>query len=425
MLTEQGDIGGIGHLRVFDAPAPVAREIGGQLVDRGQGISIGGIADGMDRHLETVHRRAAHQVPQLRAIQHFEPAMARLVGIGLLEQRPARAERAIEPELDPVQPQPVVIQPLRRPRPADQQHGRHAIGIGHDAQVQPPGVASAAEGHPVLDRGAHVGHRRHAMAEEFDLRLVQGKVGIGGARRRHVAGDKRHGIVNQHAGRRARSGLSHDLAACRVCRLRGHAACRKRRTAGPDGMAVGAFQHHRAIAHHGIEFGGGGEPAQAPGLLVPAAPDKPGPRREFCGIGGQQRLRFLQRAGARKVERQLGKAGVHDMGMAVDEAGQHGPTFEIDVIVDLRFGPVAEIEQLHDPPVFVHDHAGKAVHAAVAADRHAVDIVEMGSGKGRGGKTGQDACCQQGYADHLPACGIWRTSALVSCRPPPMACTRA
>src|SRR3546814_1220041 len=83
--------------------------------------------------------------------------------IGCLQPRPARAERAVEIELHPDHAQLVVIQPGRRPRPADQRHIVDVVAIADDADRQRMFVAGAAKALPVLDRRAPIGDRRDPL----------------------------------------------------------------------------------------------------------------------------------------------------------------------------------------------------------------------------------------------------------------------
>src|SRR3546814_10474976 len=70
-LGEARDVGGVDDLRMFDAPAALARNVGGQVGgevgDGRQSLGIGGVADRVDRDLELVHRRAHHLVAKLRS----------------------------------------------------------------------------------------------------------------------------------------------------------------------------------------------------------------------------------------------------------------------------------------------------------------------------------------------------------------------
>ncbi len=62
---KRGDVGGIDDLRMLDAPAAVAGIGAGQLLDRAEHLGVGGVADRVDRDLEAVQRRAAHEVAEL------------------------------------------------------------------------------------------------------------------------------------------------------------------------------------------------------------------------------------------------------------------------------------------------------------------------------------------------------------------------
>ena len=97
-----------------------------------------------------------------------------------------------------------------------------------------------------------------------------------GGRRRHLRFDQRHRSIDEQAGR------SHPRRA-RSCRrrIRGRAvtpAAFMRRAVGDDGMAVDPLEHHRPVADHGVEVGGGREALVRPQLLVPAAADDPARR---------------------------------------------------------------------------------------------------------------------------------------------------
>ena len=170
---------------MLDAPAAVALVILGQLLDRRERLRICAIADGMRGDLEIVHRGAAHHVEQLGVVDERQAALARHVRIIGLEQRPARAERAIEIELHAVEPQPVVIQPGGRAGAADRDHRLDPGGIGHDANAQPAFVPGAAIGLPIVDRRAHIGDAGNAECEQMVLRRDQRSIAIDRARWRH------------------------------------------------------------------------------------------------------------------------------------------------------------------------------------------------------------------------------------------------
>ena len=73
----------------------------------------------MDRHLEAVHRRAAHEVAKFGVVEEERAALARRIRIRRLECRAARAQRAVGEELDADHSQPAPVEPRRRPGTGD------------------------------------------------------------------------------------------------------------------------------------------------------------------------------------------------------------------------------------------------------------------------------------------------------------------
>src|SRR3546814_1987081 len=61
-LAEAREIGGVDDLRVLDPPAAIALVGVRHRLDRIERLGVGLVADRVDRDLEAVHRRAAHQV---------------------------------------------------------------------------------------------------------------------------------------------------------------------------------------------------------------------------------------------------------------------------------------------------------------------------------------------------------------------------
>ena len=92
---------------------------------------------------------------------------------------------------------------------------------------------------------------------------------------------------------------------------------------GPAGMAIDALQIDRAIGHRAIQFGRGRKAPEAPFLLVPAAPEDPRTGFVFSSEGTDLVERFLERIGVRQVERQRADTDPHDMGMRIDQPGDH------------------------------------------------------------------------------------------------------
>jgi hypothetical protein len=147
-----------------------------------------------------------------------------------------------------------------------------------------------------------------------------------------------------------------------------------------------------------------------------------------CGISGDPPQRFFQRFGRRQVEREGGKADVHDPGVAIDQPRHHHPALAIDPVVHPR-GLVALVEHLDDPAVIADDQPGQPLDVAGGIKGYAVDIVDQGIGQRRPGhganhQRGRHRARTQLHRC-LPGSGSRRTSAEVSWRPPPMAWTSA
>ena len=113
-LRQPPDVGRIENLGMFDPPAAVGAIGLAQFLIRTDDLRIGGIADGMHRDLEMIHRGAAGEVLQFGIVHQLKPARARRVAVRRLEPRPARAKRTIGVELDPGHAQAVAIEPRRR-----------------------------------------------------------------------------------------------------------------------------------------------------------------------------------------------------------------------------------------------------------------------------------------------------------------------
>src|SRR3546814_3051200 len=85
---------------MFDAPAALARNVGGQVGgevgDGRQSLGIGGVADRVARDLELVHRRAHHLVAKLRGGKEGQALLPRRVAVRRLQPSAARSERSEE-----------------------------------------------------------------------------------------------------------------------------------------------------------------------------------------------------------------------------------------------------------------------------------------------------------------------------------------
>ncbi len=200
-LAKAGEIGGVGHFRALDPPAPLALIGQRHFLDGGERGGGGLVAVGHKGHLEAVDRRAADRVLELDVAeaQLDLRALGRRIGVGRLERGGAGFQRAIQHDLHAVQPQPVVVEPRRRPGSADQRHRLGARRIGHDPQRQRAEIAGPAIGLPVLDRRAHIGDGGDAAFEHDLLRLDQRHVAVLGPGPRAGAGggDAREAELHQ------------------------------------------------------------------------------------------------------------------------------------------------------------------------------------------------------------------------------------
>ena len=411
---------------MLDPPAPVTLVAFRKLFDRSQHFGIGGVTDGVHGTLEIVHAGAAHQIAQLRRREQRQTLRARIVVIGCLEHRPARTERAVEKKLDPAHPQAVVIEPAGRLRPGNQFKRLEAVGIGHDPDLQPPAIAGAAEGAPVGHAGAHVGDRGHALGQQHILRLGEGEIAVLGAGRGNDLAHQGFRIVDKHARRRA-LGIADDLAARRIGRLGGDACGGDGQRVAPVGVIIRTFQPHRAIGHHGVKLGGGGEAAKAPLFLIPSAPENPRTARIVLRKGLDLRQRVLERSGVRQVERERAKADIHHVDMGVDHPGDQHAALAVEPVIDLRTRLAAR-EHGHNLAILVKHEAGEALDLAFLANRHAVDIIDQRIGQGRdsqrkerGGGERRDSKTQFSHPSSGTRRGRRVMSAEVSLRPPPAA----
>ena len=159
-------------------------------------------------------------------------------------------------------------------------------------------------------------------------------------------------------------------------------------------------------------------------LLIPAAPDDPLPVRMRRRIGRDARLGFGEAPGHRQVERHGRQPHAHHVDVGIDKAGHQHPALAIDGIVRAGGALVTPVEHLHDPAIVADDKAGQPLDIALLVKGKAIDIVDQRIGKGGAGGEQREGCERTPHL-RFPGSGRRLTSALVSSRPPPMACTSA
>src|SRR5690606_21898262 len=167
---------------------------------------------------------------------------------------------------------------------------------------------------------------------------------------------------------------------------------------------------------------GGRETAKAPGLLVPTAPDDPWPLGMSRCIVGDLLLRFGKGSSAGEIDRQEAEAQAHHVHVRIDDAGDDGAASTVLAIVGARRA-LAFSYELADFAFVIDQYRFETGNRAVAIDCDAVDVVDQGVGEKGCGEEQRRRCKPTG--PHAPTSGRCRISALVSCRPPPIAWTLA
>src|SRR5690606_15785844 len=158
-----------------------------------------------------------------------------------------------------------------------------------------------------------------------------------------------------------------------------------------------ALEPDRPVAHHGIQFGGGGEAAETPDFLVPAAPDDPRAFGIGGGILGDLALGLGERAGFREVDGEQAQPEAHHVCVRVDQAGNDRPATAVLAVVGTR-GTFAIADELGDLALVVDQHGLEARDGAGAVYRDAVDVVDQRVGLGGYGE-GEEGAKKGNYAE--------------------------
>jgi hypothetical protein len=271
-----------------------------------------------------------------------------LVGVGLLEPRAARPERAVGIEFDPHHLEAVAVKPAGWLR--DFLKRAEAIGIDHQSDAQATSVAK----------------------EDF-LRLgeLPVTVGVGGVR--HGPFDQAPRIIDEQA--------VFYPPARRGCCGSGHASGLHCGAVDDDRVAVDPFEHDWPVTDDSIEVDRGWKAFDRPQFLVPSKADDPARIGIGHGVRAEPFLQLVERPGADEVQLKSAFAKPEHMPVRVDQAGKHRPPSSID---DIR---VAKLEQLAVKhvlhlAVIADQDSGEVLQPSVRIDLDAVEVVDQRVGMG-------------------------------------------
>ena len=106
------------------------------------------------------------------------------------------------------------------------------------------------------------------------------------------------------------------------------------------------------------------------------------------------------------------------MPVRIDKPGQHRQSTTIMAEIKLLWGLFLTGQKLADLALFIDEDGRKTDNLAILVERDAIDILDKSVGNGRGSECGEGCSRQKLKSSHR--LGNLRTSALVSCRPPPI-----
>jgi len=218
----------------------------------------------------------------------------RVVGVGLEHRGAAAAQCAVGEQLDRADGEEIIAVADQRTVRADDVEGLAGVADHRvDARGQLVRVGVLPVEPVVVQIDAGIADAGEADAGHLGQRRVQRSGFLRRGQRRHVGVDQLGGGVDEHAGRIALR-VALDASASRVGSGAGDAGELDRCTVGPRGVAVHAAQPHRPVGDRGIELAGGGEAAEFPDHLVPAAAADPFRLRMRLGVGLHLGQRFVQ-----------------------------------------------------------------------------------------------------------------------------------
>ena len=247
----------------------------------------------------------------------LQPARVRLVGIGLLQPRAARAERAVGEQLDPDHAQPVAVQPRRRVR-ARPPAGSMPVSIDHQPDLSRPAsparrIASQSAVEVLIDADARSRRSRAGCPAPWPA-----PASISRRRRRRdgLVSIRLPRVVDEQAVRRSRrrppaAWVAAVTPAAFIAALLATTAWPSTRSS-TTGRSLTTASRSAAV----------GKRLSGHSSWFQPKPDDPARFWDGGGIGAQPLLQVGDRAGAGQVELQRGEAEVDDMAVRVDQAGQ-------------------------------------------------------------------------------------------------------
>jgi len=273
LLREPRDARRAEVLGMFDAETAILGAVGPRNIGEDiEHVVIGAVADRMRRDVQPVRVGSADPLAQIGQARHADAALARRVGVIVVEHRCARAERPVGQRLDSAPTKPVVAAAFFRDDlghlfPIDQRHEGIETHVERLARMEP---AQRTPAGPV-DLG--IVDVRDPLAQSVADTQQHRLIGIGVALGRDHALDQLGGIVLQHAGRIALR-VADDHAASGVGRVAVDTGQLQRDAVEQVGMQIGTRQGDRRVGSRGVDpVVGRQSPAQP--LFIPCTAQNP------------------------------------------------------------------------------------------------------------------------------------------------------
>ena len=295
---------------MLDAQAVVA---GRDAAERGlvgvEHDAVAAVADRVRANLEARSQGALAQMLHVGLRRAQQPGVRRVVAVRREQRGAARAERAVDVELDRANRQPAVV---------------HV----HEDDLHIPGTRQLLVRFDDVLANARIADRGQPPAVTFLQRRFGGAHELLVRRRRDRVRDQGHRVVDEDAGRRAvlvaqdapAGGIRGGLCDAReLHRLR----VREQR------MPVDAVQHHRPVRQRSAQRAVRGKGLAGPEVLVPAVADDPRIAR-----ARRERRRaphdLLERRDVREVDLVQRHPDRREVEVRVDQPRQHRDVAEIE-----------------------------------------------------------------------------------------------